>query len=69
MSSSAAHLLPVAITVSPRVRLADVLAYRERIRRRRAAGLDRMVAAAEDAGLYDLPDMPFERLPVEDTEE
>jgi len=52
-----------------RVRLADVLAYRERVRRQRAAGLDRMVAAAEDAGLYDLPDVPFERLPVEDTEE
>lgn len=52
-----------------RVRLADVLAYRERVRRRRAAGLDRMVAAAEDAGLYELPDVPFERLPVEDAEE
>jgi excisionase family DNA binding protein len=44
-----------------RVRLADVLAYHER-----AAGLDQMVADAEDAGLYDLPsDVPFERLPVE----
>jgi excisionase family DNA binding protein len=42
-----------------RVRLADVLAYSERVRRHRAAGLDRMVAAAEDAGLYDLPDAPF----------
>lgn len=50
-----------------RVRLADVLAYHERARRQRAAGLDQMVADAEDAGLYDLPtDVPFERLPVED---
>jgi hypothetical protein len=30
-----------------------------------AAGLDQMVADAEDAELYDLPsDVPFERLPV-----
>jgi len=50
-----------------RVRLADVLAYQERAARHRAAGLDRMVADAEDAGLYDLPsDVPFERLPAED---
>lgn len=50
-----------------RVRLADVLAHRERARRRRAAGLDQMVADAEDAGLYDLPDdVPFERLPSEE---
>jgi|HubBroStandDraft_3_1064219.scaffolds.fasta_scaffold09103_5 excisionase family DNA binding protein len=49
-----------------RVRLADVLAYHERAGRHRAAGLDQMVADAEDAGLYDLPsDVPFERLPVE----
>jgi excisionase family DNA binding protein len=48
-----------------RVRLADVLAYHERSRRHRAAGLDQMVADAEDAGLYDLPSAPFERLPVE----
>jgi excisionase family DNA binding protein len=35
--------------------------------RHRAAGLDRMVADAEDAGLYDLPsDVPFERPPTED---
>jgi hypothetical protein len=48
------------------VRLADVLAYHERSGRHRAAGLDQMVADAEDAGLYDLPsDAPFERLPVE----
>jgi excisionase family DNA binding protein len=53
-----------------RVRLADVLAYSERARRQRAAALDQMVADAEDAGLYELPDdVPFERLPVEDTEE
>jgi excisionase family DNA binding protein len=49
-----------------RVRLADVLAYQERGRRRRAAGLDQMVADAEDAGLYDLPEVPFERLPSSD---
>jgi excisionase family DNA binding protein len=49
-----------------RVRLADVLAYQERAGRHQAAGLDQMVADAEDAGLYDLPsDVPFERLPVE----
>jgi hypothetical protein len=47
-----------------RVRLADVLAYQERARRRRAAGLDQMVADAEGGELYDLPDAPFERLPV-----
>ena len=50
-----------------RVRLADLLAYHERARRSRAAGLDQMVADAEEAGLYGLPpDVPFERLPVED---
>jgi excisionase family DNA binding protein len=50
-----------------RVRLADVLAYQERAARHRAAGLDQMVADAEDAGLYDRPpDVPFERLPTED---
>jgi excisionase family DNA binding protein len=48
-----------------RVRLADVLAYQERARRRRAAGLDQMVADAEEAGLYDLPEVPFERLPAD----
>lgn len=47
-----------------RVRLADMLAYQQRSQRRRAALLDQMVADAEDAGLYDLPDeTPFERLP------
>jgi excisionase family DNA binding protein len=50
-----------------RVRLADVLAYHERSRRHRGAGLDQMVADAEDAGLYELPsDVRFERLPIED---
>jgi hypothetical protein len=50
-----------------RVRLADVLAYHERSRRHRPAGLDQMVADAEDAGLYELPsDVPYERLPIED---
>lgn len=39
-----------------RVRLEDVLAYRERARRARAAGLDEMVRHAEDAGIYDLPE-------------
>lgn len=37
-----------------RVRLRDVLAYQERARRARAAGLDEMVRMAEDAGLYEL---------------
>jgi excisionase family DNA binding protein len=49
-----------------RVRLADVLAYQERARRARAAGLDEMVRVSEDDGFYDLPtDVPFERLPVD----
>ncbi len=39
-----------------RVRLADLLAYQQRSRRRRAALLDQMVADAEEAGLYDLPE-------------
>lgn len=38
-----------------RVRLGDVLAYQERSRRSRAAGLDEMVRVSEDAGIYDLP--------------
>jgi excisionase family DNA binding protein len=46
-----------------RVRLADVLAYQERSRRRRAVLLDQMVADAEAAGLYGLHgEPPFERL-------
>jgi excisionase family DNA binding protein len=49
-----------------RVRLADLLAYQERSRRRRVAVLDQMVADSETAGLYDLPDAPpFERLPAD----
>ncbi len=52
-----------------RVKLADVLAYQERSRRARAAGLDEMVRASEDAGLYDLSDdVPFERLPPRDSQ-
>jgi len=51
-----------------RIRLRDVLAYQERSRRGRAAGLDMMVRDAEDNGLYDLPlDTPVDRLPIEDT--
>lgn len=47
-----------------------MLAYRERARRQRAAALDQMVADAEDAGLYDLPDdVPIKRLPIEDSGE
>ena len=51
-----------------RVRLADVLAYQERARRARAAGLDEMVRTSEEAGLYDsTDDVPFERLPAKDS--
>lgn len=39
-----------------RIRLRDVLAYQQRARRARAAGLDAMVRVSEDAGLYDLPE-------------
>lgn len=39
-----------------RIRLGDLLAYQQRTRRARAAGLDEMVRASEDAGVYDLPD-------------
>ena len=50
-----------------RVRLADMLAYQQRSRRRRAALLDQMVADSEDDGLYGLPaEAPFERLPSGD---
>jgi excisionase family DNA binding protein len=50
-----------------RVRLADLLAYQERSRRARAAGLDEMVRTGEDDGLYDLPlDTPFERMPTDE---
>ncbi|WP_211262991.1 excisionase family DNA-binding protein [Lentzea aerocolonigenes] len=51
----------------PRVMLADLLAYQDRVQRARAAGLDEMVRDGEDSGLYDLPlDTPFERLPTDD---
>lgn len=50
-----------------RVRLDDVLAYQQRSRRARAAGLDEMVREGESAGLYDLPaDAAIERLAVSD---
>lgn len=39
-----------------RIRLNDLLAHEARSRRARAGGLDEMVRAAEDAGVYDLPD-------------
>jgi excisionase family DNA binding protein len=39
-----------------RIRLRDLLAYQQRAQRARAAGLDDMVRASEDAGLYDLPE-------------
>lgn len=39
-----------------RIRLRDVLAYQQRARRARAAGLDEMVRVSEDAGVYDLPE-------------
>ncbi|RCW45892.1 excisionase family DNA binding protein [Halopolyspora algeriensis] len=39
-----------------RLRLADVLAYQQRRRRSRAAGLDEMVHESEEDGIYDLPD-------------
>ena len=47
-----------------RVRLADLLAYQQASRRRRATLLNKMVADAEETGLYDLPsEAPMERLP------
>jgi excisionase family DNA binding protein len=47
-----------------RIRLRDLLAYQQRARRARAAGLDEMVRASEDARLYDLPeDARAERRP------
>lgn len=36
-----------------RLRTADVLAYRERARRQRAAALDDLAAASQELGLYD----------------
>ncbi|MGH3549318.1 MAG: helix-turn-helix domain-containing protein [Pseudonocardiaceae bacterium] len=45
-----------------RIRLGDLLAYQQRARRARAAGLDEMVRVSEEAGIYDLPaDASFER--------
>lgn len=41
-----------------RVRLADVLAYRERASVERRAALDRMVEIADEADLYERTDMP-----------
>lgn len=38
-----------------RIRLDDLLAHQARSRRARAGGLDEMVRAAEDSGVYDLP--------------
>lgn len=53
-----------------RVRLDDLLAYQQRMRRARAAGLDEMVREAEDAGLYGLPeDATVERLSVSDDQD
>ena len=53
-----------------RIRLRDVLAYQERARRARAAGLDEMVRVSEDAGIYDIPEgaelRRLEELPAED---
>src|SRR3546814_6595386 len=45
-----------------RVRLADVLAYRERASAARRAALDRMVELADEADLYALPDRKRPRL-------
>lgn len=39
-----------------RIRLDDLLAHQQRVRRARAAGLEEMVRAGEDVGVYDLPD-------------
>lgn len=50
-----------------KIKLGDLLAYRDRARRSRAAGLDEMVREAEDAGLYDIPeDATAERLPTDE---
>ena len=46
-----------------RIRLGDLLAYQQRARRARAAGLDEMVRVSEDAGVYDLSEgASFERV-------
>lgn len=45
-----------------RIRLGDLLAYQQRARRARAAGLDEMVRVSEEAGIYDVPaEASFER--------
>lgn len=50
-----------------KVRLVDVLAHQQRMRRSRAAGMDEFVRTSEDDGLYDLPeDVAFERLPTDE---
>lgn len=50
-----------------KVRLDDVLAYKQRAQRARAAGLDEMVREAEDAGMYELPeDATIQRVPPSD---
>jgi excisionase family DNA binding protein len=51
-----------------RIRLADLLAFQQRSRRRRASLLDQMVADAEEAGVYKPAsnDAPLERLPPSD---
>ncbi len=41
-----------------RVRLADLLAYRDRASKERRAALDRMVAIADDADMYELTATP-----------
>jgi excisionase family DNA binding protein len=51
-----------------RVRLDDLLAYREKSRHARTAGLDDMVRRSEEDGIYGLPESAtIERLPAEDT--
>jgi excisionase family DNA binding protein len=51
-----------------RIRLADLLAFQQRSRRRRASLLDQMVADAEEAGVYEPAsnDAPLELLPPSD---
>jgi excisionase family DNA binding protein len=53
-----------------RVRLDDVLSYRQRSRRARATGLDEMVRRSEEDGIYDLPESAtVERLPAGDMDD
>ncbi|MBQ0927182.1 helix-turn-helix domain-containing protein [Saccharopolyspora endophytica] len=52
-----------------RIRLDDLLAYQERARRARAAGLDEMVRVSEAGGVYDVPpDAKAERRSVPEEE-